>query len=93
MDSLKLQWQFENQKTICYNVKEIRISDAEDPDLVVAQPIWEWQKTEAGKYVMENSNPKPSWIRSYDYTYYSNVYIIRAYFTPKQLTYYKLRFE
>jgi hypothetical protein len=80
-------------KTICYPVKEIRISDVEDPDLIVAQPMYEWQQTEAGKYVMENSNPKPSWHHSVDYTYYGNVYVIRAYFTPQQLTYYKLRFE
>ena len=93
MDSLKPQWQSEDNRTICYPVKEIRVSDVEDPDLVVAQPMWEWQQTEAGKYVMEHSNPRPSWYHSYDYTYYGNLYIIKAYFTPEQLTYYKLRFE
>lgn len=80
-------------KTICYPVKEIRISDAEDPDLVVAQPMYEWQQTEAGKWVMENSAPKPSWHRIISYDTYGYLYQIKAYFTPKQLTYYKLRFE
>ena len=93
MDSYEPQWQSEDHKTIHYIVKEIRVSDVEDPDLIVAQPIWEWQQTEAGKYVMEHSSPRPSWHHSIDAHYYGNLYKIVAYFTPKQLTYYKLRFE
>ena len=69
------------------------MGDVEDPDLVVAEPIWQWQQTEAGKYVMENSNPRPSWHHNYDYNYYGNLYTIVAYFTPEQLTFYKLKFE
>jgi hypothetical protein len=83
----------EEMKTIRYPVKEIRISDVEDPDIVVAQPMWEWQQTEQGKYVMENSCPKPMWTHSFDHSWYGNRYTIHAFFTPKQLTYYKLKYE
>ena len=74
-------------------VHTIRMGDVEDPDLMVAQPIWEWQQTEAGKYVMENSAPTPSWHRNHDIYNYGYTYQIRAYLTHKQLTYYKLKFE
>jgi hypothetical protein len=61
--------------------------------LFVAEPIYEWQQTEAGKWIMENSNPKPSWHRQVDYTTYGQTYQIRAYLTHKQLTFWKLKYE
>jgi hypothetical protein len=74
-------------------VHTIRMGDVEDPDLFVAQPIYEWQQTEAGKWIMENSNPTPSWHRNMDYTTYGYTYQIRAYLTHKQLTFWKLKYE
>lgn len=74
-------------------VKQIRMSDCEDPDLFVSQPIYEWQQTEAGKYVMKHSKPEPMWLRSFDTNTYGYLYSIKAYLTPEQLTFYKLKFE
>ncbi len=79
--------------TITTVVHTIRMSDVEDPDLMVAQPIYEWQQTEAGKWIMENSAPAPSWHRNHDIYSYGHVYQIRAYLTPKQITYYELKFK
>ena len=31
------------------NVHEILMGDVEDPDLMIAAPIYEWQQTEAGR--------------------------------------------
>ena len=53
MDNSKLQWPSDS-KTIHYVVKEIRVSDVEDPDLIVGQPIYEWQQTEKGKWCMKH---------------------------------------
>jgi hypothetical protein len=47
-----------------YIVHKIPIGDVEDPDLFVASPIYDWQQTNAGKYVMENSDPTPMWNRT-----------------------------
>ena len=44
-------------------VHEIKIGDIEDPDLFVGTPIYEWQQTDAGKYIMENSDPTAKWVR------------------------------
>ena len=74
-------------------VHTIKMGDVEDPDLFVAQPIYEWQQTEAGKWIMENSNPTPSWHRNHDIYNYGYTYQIRAYLTHKQLTYWKLKYE
>jgi len=79
--------------TITEVVHTIRMGDVEDPDLMVAQSIWEWQQTDAGKWIMENSNPTPSWHRNHDIYSYGHIYQIRAYLTHKQLTFYKLKFE
>ena len=74
-------------------VHEFRLGDVEDPDLMVAQPIWEWQETEAGKWIMENSSPTPSWHRNHDIYSYGHIYQIRAYLTHKQLTFWRLKYE
>ena len=74
-----------------YTVHKIPMGDVEDPDLFVASPIYDWQQTPAGKYVMKNSNPEPMWhrtVKDFGYTY-----SITAYFTPHQLTFYKLKYE
>ena len=83
----------EEMVTITHVVHTISISDFEDPDLVVAEPIYQWEQTEAGKWIMENSVPTPSWHRNTDYGTYGYQYQIRAYLTHKQLTYYKLKYE
>lgn len=83
----------EDQKTIGYIVHSIKMGDVEDPDLFVANPIYEWQQTKAGKYIMKNSAPAPIWHRTVHTHSYGYLYTITAYLTPKQLTYYKLRFE
>lgn len=37
------------------------LGDVEDPEIYVAQPIWEWQQTDLGQWVMDRcSDPKYS---------------------------------
>jgi len=55
-------------------VHTIRMGDVDDPDLYVAQPIYEWQESDAGKFIMEHAVEKPYWhrttvIASYGYRY------------------------
>ena len=59
-------------------VHTIKMGDVEDPDLMVADPIWHWQQTEAGKWVMENSVEQPMWNRFMDPTSYGHTYKIVA---------------
>ena len=48
-------------------VHEIRMGDVEDPDLMVADPIWKWQESDAGKFIMEHAVDKPYWTRRMDH--------------------------
>jgi len=83
----------EHTVTVTHVVHTIRMSDGDDPDLLVADPIYNWQQTEAGKWVMKNSAPKASWHRHTDFHTYGYIYQIRAYLTPQQITYFELKFK
>jgi hypothetical protein len=74
-------------------VHTIKMGDVEDPDLMVAEPIWKWQQTDAGKWIMENSKEQPMWQRSTDMYTYGYQYNIIAWLEERDLTYWKLKFE
>jgi hypothetical protein len=76
-----------------YTVHQIRMSDSEDPDLYVADPIYKWQQTDAGKWVMQHSNPEPQWFRSLDFNAYGYLYTIRAELTPEEITFFELKYK
>jgi hypothetical protein len=59
-------------------VVELRVGDVDDPDLYVAQHIWEWQQTPAGEFVMAQAVDSPYWIRATDHNTYGHVYRIVA---------------
>ena len=40
------------------------MGDVEDPDLYAAQPILEWQNSEAGQWVFDHAVETPFWHRS-----------------------------
>jgi hypothetical protein len=64
-----------------------RLGDVEDPDLYAAEPLWQWQNSEMGKWVMENAVQTPTWNRYIDHTTYGYQYAIRAELSPKHYTY------
>ena len=71
-------------------VHEIRMGDVEDPDLWVASPIYEWQQTEAGKFVMEHAVEAPYWISQMDVANYSQVYRVMARLSEQNETFWRL---
>ncbi len=85
MDKSKQQWQSE------LTVHTFNMGDVEDPDLWAAQSLYEFEQSEKGKWVMKNSVPTPSWYRIP--SHYGWTYEIRAYLSPNQVTYYKLKYE
>jgi hypothetical protein len=74
-------------------VHKIYMGDVEDPDLFVAEPIYKWQESEEGKWIMERSVEKPMWKRQTDPSSYGYVYTIHAWLDGKDLTYWKLKYE
>lgn len=49
-------------------VKTIVMSDVEDPDLFVAEPMYQWQQSDEGQWIMNNSQETPYWTRMVDPT-------------------------
>lgn len=73
-------------------VHKFRIGDVDDPEIYAAEPIWEWQQTDAGKFVMENSIDVPSFHKHIDYNTYGYQYAITAELEKKKLSEFLLKF-
>lgn len=74
-------------------VHRFRMGDVEDPDLYAAHPLWEWQESEAGKFVMEHAVETPIWHRQADLQNYGHQYIIVAELEKKKLSEFYLKFD
>ena len=72
-------------------VHEFTMGDVEDPDLYAAEPLWKWQQTEEGKWVMTHAVETPSWYRIPDQLQYGYRFEIRAKLSGARLTEYMLR--
>jgi hypothetical protein len=69
-----------------HNVTEIHkavvhrffLSDVEDPDLYAAHPLYKWEKSEPGQFVMNNAIGQPEWHRQLNHMTYGYDYVILA---------------
>ena len=59
-------------------VHRFQMGDVEDPDLYAAEPLWEWQSSEMGKWVMERAVDTPEWHRQMDQLQYHMQYAVVA---------------
>jgi hypothetical protein len=71
-------------------VHEITMGDVEDPNLWVAEPIWQWQQTEPGKFIMEHAEEKPYWVSGMDYNNWGTKYRIMARLSEQNETFWRL---
>jgi hypothetical protein len=67
-------------------VHTFTMGDVEDPDLYAAQPLWEWQQSEIGQWVMEHAVESPCWHRMHDQFNHGYHYVIRAKLQGARLT-------
>ena len=67
------------------------MGDVEDPDLYAGQPLFEWQETEAGQWVMEHAADKPYWVRRMDLNNYGYRYYIFARMSEADQVYWQLK--
>ena len=59
-------------------VHEFRLGDVEDPDLYAAQPLYDWQQSEMGEWIMARAVDAPEWHRTTDPMSVGHRYIIIA---------------
>ena len=68
-----------------------RMGDVDDIDIYVAQPIWEWQQTDQGRWVMDNAYDLVYQTVA-DYAAWGHIIAIQGEIQdPKKLTEYFLR--
>lgn len=72
-------------------VHRFRVSDSDDADLYAAQPLWEWQNSEQGKFIIANAVDKPIWQKQLDHSTYSYDFAIIAELTKSKLSEFYLR--
>lgn len=72
-------------------VHRFRVGDVEDPDLYAAQPLYEWEKSEQGQFIMANAVDTPEWHRHLNHMLYSHEYVIIAKLEKKKLSEFYLR--
>jgi len=73
-------------------VHEFKMSDVEDPDLWAAESLMEWEKSDAGQWVMKNAADTPTWYRDMDTSMMGWRYQIRAKLMGPALTEWLLRY-
>lgn len=73
-------------------VHRFRLADVDDPDIYAAQPIYEWQQSEAGKYIMQNALSQPTILNQLSHNTLHMDYAIVAELEKKKLSEFYLRF-
>lgn len=68
------------------------VGDVDDPDLYAAVPLLEWQKSEAGEWVMQNAIETPMWHRVNDTLTYNYKFAITAKLKDEDYVYYLLKY-
>jgi len=94
----KVRWEqsYEGDQLVVKEIHKVivhrfRLGDVEDPDLYAAEPLYKWQESDPGKFVMEHAIDKPIWHRQLDQSTYGYLYAIEAELEMKKLSEYYLR--
>ena len=74
-------------------VHRFRMGDVEDPDIYAAQPLWEWQESEQGRWIMEHAIDKPIWHRHHDVITYGYEYAITAKLKERDYTHWLVKWK
>jgi hypothetical protein len=74
-------------------VHSFMMGDVDEPDLYAAQPLWEWEQSDVGQWVMEHAIESPMWQRINDYNAYGTKYIITAKLKEVDLTVFLLKYK
>lgn len=86
----------ENNLAVKYHktvVHRFTLGDVEDPDIYIAQPLWTWQQTEKGKWVMDHSAEPPYYQTQIDYNSYGYIVAVFAIFKDDDYTWYCLKYK
>ena len=73
-------------------VHTFRLGDVDDPDLYAAEPLWDWQNSEAGIWIMEHAIEVPIWSRVPSPEFFGYTYVVRASLAEEDAVFYQLKY-
>jgi len=73
-------------------VHRFTVGDVEDPDLYAGEPLIKWEKSEAGRWVMEHAVVTPIWYKYVDMNTWGYSYKIVAELHEEDATFFKLKY-
>ena len=91
MEPSKQQWPYEAPVRVV--VHKFHMGDVDDPDLYASKPLYDWEQSEMGQWVMKNSTETPIWRRMADPNNFGHQYLIEAKFDPKNYVIWKLKYS
>jgi hypothetical protein len=72
-------------------VHEFLLGDVDDPDIYAAAPIWEWQQSESGCWVMEHAATQPYYLQHMDINAYGYRVRIMARLSEQDEVFWRLK--
>ena len=72
-------------------VHSFRMGDVDDPEIYAAQPLYEWEKSEKGQWVMQHSLDQPTFYIRPDLQSYGHSVTVEAELTEEDATYFALK--
>lgn len=90
------EWRLVGEQAVKFSdvkVHEFNMGDVEDPDLYAAQPILDWQNSEAGQWIMAHAVDKPFWHRMVNPYTFGYTYYIIARLSEQDQTYWTLKWQ
>ena len=72
-------------------VHRFQMGDVEDPDLYAAEPLYQWQSSEMGKWVMARSVETPMWHRQTNPNQYHTEYAVQAWLKGADYSFWVLK--
>ena len=72
-------------------VHEFTLGDVEDPEIYAAEPLWKWQQSERGQWIMTHAVEAPTWQQRADHLIYGYKFIVKAKLRDDDYLIYKLK--
>ena len=74
-------------------VHKFNLGDVEDPEIYAAEPILEFERTEQGQWLVENSYKQMTYDIVADPSTFAYKVVLHAWLNEKDLTFYKLKWS
>jgi len=74
-------------------VHHFRMGDVEDPEIYAAQPLYEWEKSGQGQWVMQHAVEPPTFLIRPDHSFFGYQVTVDARLQEEDATYFALRWK